>query len=312
MKDIRFGALYSGMDKYIGPVEFSEKVEAWGYDSFWVPDYVTLPHMEAFVSLAAVAQRAKTLILGLAVVPLPFRSPFQLAKAALSVDVLSKGRFILGVRVGLVPRDFEVTQVDFHQRGRISDERLDIVRRLLTESNVSHQGRYHQFRDLTMEPRSVQKPHIPIWIAGVWRDGIAPGVLRRVARYGDGFIPTDTSVEGYRKAQEAIIQQADSYGRSPGAIEWGLVLWTCLGPSKEKARKIASAELFRRLGVPWDVQPDNGYALGSPEECVETIRGYAELGITHFIFDPVCDPPDILNHHEIFAKEVMPHFRQDP
>ncbi|MFQ5873376.1 MAG: LLM class flavin-dependent oxidoreductase [Dehalococcoidia bacterium] len=310
MSNIQFGSLYVAMDEYIGPLEFAGKCEEWGYDSFWVPDYVTLPPMDAFVLLAAVAQRIPRLRLGTAVVVLPFRSPFQLAKAALSVDVLSNGRLTLGVGVGgAVPRDFEVAQVDIHQRGRISNETLEIVRRLFTESNVTHQSRHYQFKDLTMEPRSVQKPHIPIWIGAIWNNGIAEGVLKRVARYGDGFFPTDTSLEEYRKAQARINEYATSYGRDPKDIEWGGFLWTCLGDNKEEARRTASAEIEKRLGTPWDVQPENGYALGTPQDCIETIEGYVELGITHFVFDPCCPPPEMLHQHEVFAKEVIPHFR---
>lgn len=310
MTNIQFGPLYTAMESYVGPVEFAEQCEEWGYDSYWVPDYVTLPPMDALVLLAAVAQRTTKLRLGTAVVVLPFRSPFQLAKASLSVDVLSGGRFTLGVGVGgAVPRDFEVAQVDIHQRGRMSNEILDIVRRLFNESDVSHEGNIYQFSALTMEPRPAQKPSIPIWIGAIWRDGIADGVLKRVGRYGDGFFPTDTSPTEYAKAQEKIKEYAVSNSRDPANIEWGSFLWTCLGGSVEEARQTASAEIEKRLGVPWDVQAGNGYALGTPEDCIETIEKYVELGCTHFVFDPCCAPSDMLQQHEIFAKEVIPHFK---
>ena len=172
MSRIQLGATYSfrdfspsliGTQNVIGPVEFAEKAETWGYDCFWVPEVLTMSHMDPLVVLAAVAQRTQRIRLGTAVLVLPTRSPFHLAKAALSVDVLSSGRLTLGVGTGgLIPKDFEVEGVDIHQRGRISNERLDILRRLLSETSVSYQGRYHQFKDVTVGPRSVQKPHIPV------------------------------------------------------------------------------------------------------------------------------------------------------
>ncbi len=61
MKQIQFGPLYMSMEKYIGPVEFAEKAETWEYDSYWVPDSVTVPCMDAFVLVAAVAQRTHRL-----------------------------------------------------------------------------------------------------------------------------------------------------------------------------------------------------------------------------------------------------------
>lgn len=311
MNKTQFGPLYTTMEDYISPVDFAVRAEEWGYDYYWVPDYVTLRPMDAFVLLAAVAQRTTKLRLGTAVVVLPFRTPFHLAKASASVDVLSNGRFTLGVGIGgAVPRDFDVAQVDIHQRGRISNETLEITRRLLAGEKVSHQGRYYKFEDLTMEPAPVQKPGIPIWIGAIWNNGFVEGVMRRAAKYGDGFFPTDTSQEEFRKAQVRIKELATSYGRDPEAIQWGLLTWTCFGDSKEEARQTASREISKRLGSEWDVRAENGYALGTPEDMVETIQGYVDIGLTNFIIDPACAPPDMLGQFEVFAKEVMPAFRR--
>ena len=82
MPKVEFGPLYTTMEQYIGPVEFAEKAEQWGYDYYWVPDYVTLSPMDAFVLLSAVGQRTTSIKLGTAVVVVPFRTPFQLAKAS--------------------------------------------------------------------------------------------------------------------------------------------------------------------------------------------------------------------------------------
>ena len=176
MPKVEFGPLYTTMEKYIGPVEFAEKAESWGYDYYWVPDYVTLSPMDAFVLLSAVGQRTTSIKLGTAVVVVPFRTPFQLAKASATVDVLSGGRFTLGVGIGgAVPRDFDVAQVDMRKRGRISNETLHITRRLLTEENVSHRGHYYSFDDLTIEPRPVSDSGIPIWIGSICNNGFPAG-----------------------------------------------------------------------------------------------------------------------------------------
>ena len=309
MSRIKFGAFYDGiaLRNLIGPVEFAVKAETLEYDSFWVPEIMTTPLMDPLVVLAAVAQRTSRLTLGTNVVILPLRSPFQLAKAALSVDVLSNGRLILGVGIGgLFPRDFELEGVDVRQRGRISNERIDILRRLLSETNVSYQGRYHQFSDVTKGPRSVQKPHIPVWVGASWNNGIADGALRRSARYADGFFSHDTPVEGYRQAQDKIKEYANSYGRDPHDIQRACILWTCLGDSKDEALETVATQFERRFGVSWDVQPENGYALGTPRDCMETIQQYIDVGISHIIFYPMCSPDQILHQYEVFAKEVIP------
>ena len=258
---------------------------------------------------AAVAQRTRQIKLGTAVLILPVRSPFHLAKAALSVDVLSNGRLILGVGVGGGnPKDFEVEGMDIHQWGRICNERLDVLRRLLSETNVSYQGRYHRFEDVTVGPRAVQKPRIPGWVGASWYDGIADTVLRRTARYGDGFLIHDISLEDYRQVQDKIRRYADSYGRDPQEIQWACNIWTYLGDSKDQALNMVATEMERRSGVSPHVQPEKSYALGTATDCIETIQEYVDLGITHLVIFPMCSPGQVLGQYEVFARDVIPCF----
>ena len=98
-------------------------------------------------------------------------------------------------------------------------------------------------------------------------------------------------------------------GRDPDSIQWGLLAWTCGGSSKEEARQTASREISKRLESEWDVQAENGYILGTPEEMAETLQGYVDIGVTNFVVDPACAPEDMLEMFEVFAKEVIPHFR---
>lgn len=317
MRRIQFGAHYAPVaaNNVMGPVEFAEQAEAYGYDSFWVPETLTGPRMDPLVVLAATAQRTQQILLGTAVLILPIRSPFHLAKAALSVDVLSNGRLILGVGVGgPAPKDFEVEGVDFHQRGRMTNERLDVILKLLAEPSVSHNGRYHEFQDVTVGPRSVQKPHIPVWVCASWNNGIADRVLRRAARYGDGFLIHDASVEEYKRAQDKIKAYAKSYGRDPHNFQWAFDIYTYLGNSKHQALNVVATQsrwlpLEERSGLSRDLRPERGYALGTAQDCIETIRGYVDLGITHFILFAICPPDQILPQYELLAKEVTPHLR---
>ena len=316
MSRIQFGAHYAPLaaDDLIDPVEFAEKAETWGYDSFWMPGTLTSPQMDPLVVLAAVSQRTQQIMLGTAVLILPIMSPFHLAKAALSVDVLSNGRLILGVGVGgPAPKDFEVEGVEFHQRGRMSNEKLDILLRLLSETNVSYQGRYHQFTDVTVGPRSVQKPHCPVWVGASWHNGIGDGALRRAARYADGFLIHDASVEGYRQAQAKIMEYASSYGRDLHDFQWAFDIYTCLGDSKDQALNVVASQTRwlpseGRSGVSPDLQPEMGYALGTTKDCIEAIQGYVDLGITHFILYGRCSPDQVQEQYEVLA-EVIPHFR---
>ena len=308
MSDIQFGPLYFPTDEDYGPLDLAQKAEEWGYDYYWIPDYVTLPYLDAFVLAAAVASKTTKLRIGTAVTLAPFRTPLQFAKSSASVDVISDGRFTLGIGVGGVDRDFEVTEVDFHQRGRITDETIDITRRLLDEEKVSYEGRYFQFKDLTIGPRPVQ-PHLPIWIGASGSEGLAEGTLRRTAKYGDGFFPTETSQAEFKRVQPRIREMAASHGRDPDSIGWGLLTWLCFGDNVEQANRTTNKEIGARLGTEWDARPENGYALGTARNMIDTIEGYVELGLTNFVIDPGCAPAEILSQLEAFAKEVIPHFR---
>ena len=312
MNTIQFGAHYAPIsrDGRTGPMEAAVQAEEWGYDSFWVPETLTRPQMDPLVLLAAIAQRTQRIRLGTAVLILPIRSPFHLTKAAVSVAALSNERFTLGVGVGgPAPKDFEVEGVDLRQRGRISDENLDILHRLLSETNVSYQGRYRQFTDVTMKPDSVHAPPFPIWIGGSWHDGIADGVLRRAARYANGFLTHDTPIEGYRRAQTKIKEYARSYGRDLDGFEWATDIYTYLADSKEQAIDRLASEMKEHPVFSPELHPENGYGLGTPGDCIEAIERYVDLGINHIILFPVCPPDQMMGEYEVLAKEVIPHFR---
>ena len=139
--------------------------EAWGYSIFWAPEFLALPTLEPFAVLSAAAQHTKTIRLGTGVAGLALRSPIQLAKAAVTTDILSDGRLVLGLGLGgVVPKDLEVEGIpNLRERGRVSNERLDILYRLFTEKSISHSGEYYKFDDFTLSPDPVQKaprPHL--------------------------------------------------------------------------------------------------------------------------------------------------------
>ena len=309
MNTLQFGPLFFPTKEGPEALELARMADDLGYDYFWVPDYVTLPYLDAFVLLAAAARETKNVRLGTAVTLAPFRSPFQMFKDAASVDVLSDGRLTLGVGIGAVARDFEIAQVDFHKRGRISDEYIDITRRLLAGENVDYDGEFYSFKDLTMGPRPVQQP-VPIWIGANGMNGFPKGVLRRAGRLGDGFFPTETPVERFRDAQATIKEHAEAAGRDPESIGWGLLTWGALADSREEGIKTAEREIGARLNKKHSVNPGGGYAVGRPEDMIATIESFAEIGVTNFVLDPGCHPRDIRTLVETFAKEVMPHFRK--
>ena len=306
MADIKIGLMYSDLMDFVGPAEFGAQCEAWGYESFWLADHALKTRLDPLPTLSAVAQATQRIRVGTAVMVLPYRAPYLTAKAAVTVDVLSKGRLMLGLGIGDMFHEFEALEIDRKIRGSISDERLEIIRRLFTEDGVSFNGQFHQFDNVTLLPKPVQSPHIPIWLGGHWDNGFAPGVTRRTGRFGDGFIPTYTPVEGYRQAQSAIVRHAEAKGRDSNCIEWGVMLWTYIGDGKS-ARQQGIDAMKKRMAIA-EVDLSQGTCIGCASQCIESIERYAEVGVTRFLLSVVSPPAEMAGQYQRLAEEVLPHF----
>ena len=232
MTNVQFGVQYNGvsMSAVIGPLEFARRMESLGYCSYFVPELETLPTLDPFVLLAAVAQHTERMRLGTGVAVLPFRTPYQMAKIATSIDVLSGGRMVLGLGSGGVFNDdFGVEGVRPEDRRAITDERLELVRRLLSEERVTHSGAFHRMEDMALEPRSVQQPHLPIWTGAMWNGRFSKRMLERTARWADGFHPHGMTPRGYAEGKAAIEEMAAGLGRDPSRLEWSCNMYLCMG-----------------------------------------------------------------------------------
>ena len=313
MRQMEFGVTHSPADSR-APVQQGVDAEDWGYAIFWAPEFLGLPTLEPFAVLSAVAQRTSTIRLGTAVAGLALRSPFQLAKAAVTTDILSQGRLVLGLGLGgVLPKDLELEGIpNLRERGRISNERLEILYRSFTEKSFSHSGEHYRFENFTLMPDPVQKPHVPIWIGARWTGKIAEAALKRAGTYADVFIfPANTPIDYYPGAKERIRAYAETAGRNPDAMRYAGTMWTCLGPTREKAKAVANRVIPEMLKVPW-VVPDNAcYGMGTPEDCVETAEQFADLGVSHLLLAPCCEPEETTAQIEQFGREVVPQLKGD-
>ncbi|MDA1073362.1 MAG: LLM class F420-dependent oxidoreductase [Proteobacteria bacterium] len=177
----------------------------------WKGPYTTKSMFhEPMVLFSYLAGLTKTIELVTAVIILPQRQTALVAKQAACVDVMSKGRLRLGIGTGWNDVEYEALGEDFHNRGRRSEEQIDLLRKLWKDEAISYQGEWHKVTDAGLNPLPVNR-NIPIWLGGM-----APQVIDRVARLADGWFPF------VNKGLESQIQQmhegATRAGRDPSSI----------------------------------------------------------------------------------------------
>jgi len=291
-----------------GLLAYAERAEALGFDSLWAWDHILLGHSPAFpilesiTTLAAIAARTTRVKLGTGVLVLPMRNPVALAKSLSTLDVISKGRFILGVASGWYKREFDAVGVPFNERGRLFEQNYEILNRLLTEEKVTAQYGPYNLREAVMEPKCHRRPRFPVWIGGY-----VDVVLKRVARYGDGWLTYFYTPEGFTKSWTKVQAFAREAGRDPGQIATSNQLPILVGRPKAEAE----GPMREWLSKEWDIAawsdstPDSA-VFGTVDECVAQLQRHLDVGVQHLIFIPYRYQPDQV---ELLAKEVIPRLR---
>jgi probable F420-dependent oxidoreductase len=179
----------------------------------WHPPYThESPFHEPVVLFSYLAGLTQTIELVTGILILPQRQTALVAKQAAALDVLSGGRLRLGIGTGWNPVEYEALGADFSNRGRRSEEQIEVMRALWNSELVTFEGRWHRITDAGINPLPIQRP-IPIWFGGG-----DDRVLRRLARLGDGWFPQLAPDERCRAAIEKIATYARQAGRDPKAI----------------------------------------------------------------------------------------------
>lgn len=141
---------------------------------------------------AAIAARTKKIRIGTSVLLLPFHNPVRLAEDGATGDVISGGRFELGVGAGYKVEEFAGFAISSKGRGGRMNEGLEIIRRLWEGETLTFKGRYYEVNNVKLTPEPIQRPRPPLWVGG-----FTPPAIRRAAKYGDGYIAMDISTSLY-------------------------------------------------------------------------------------------------------------------
>lgn len=166
-----------------------KKISAeWPYDEYVGGQtpysvYTDMEWLDPFDTIAFLAGITTTIRLGISVVIIPYRHPFDVARRVATIDVLSNGRFILGVGVGWLEDEFRLLQIPFERRGARTQEYVAMMQALWTQDSPRFNGDFIQLdEDVNVLPRPHQKPYPPIWVGGESKPA-----LRRVAAFGNGW-----------------------------------------------------------------------------------------------------------------------------
>jgi probable F420-dependent oxidoreductase len=198
---------------------------------------------------------------------LPQRQTVLVAKQAAEVDVLSGGRFRLGVGVGWNEVEYQALGEDFHNRGKRSEEQIEVLRRLFTDQSVTFHGRWHDIEAAGLNPLPIQRP-VPIWLGG-YQDV----TLRRVAALGDGWFPQGPPDERHREMIERLRRYTAEAGRDPAAIGIEGRVSVREGTPEDWRREV---EEWQNIGATHLSVNTMGAGLSSPREHIDAIRRFKE------------------------------------
>ena len=172
------------------------------------PHRPDMHRMDPWVTIAYLAARTTRLRFGTSVYLLPLVDPFVTARAVTTADVLSRGRIILGFGVGWNEEEYDDVGQSFSDRGRRTDEIIEILKALWTQPVVEHRGRFYSFGPVQFEPKPHQRPHPPLVYGGV-----SPAALRRAAQL-DGIVFPTNDLDVIRSALDTIASLRAQAGRA--------------------------------------------------------------------------------------------------
>ena len=285
----------------------ASRIEALGYDILACGEHVTFHGDTAngIVSLSVAAGATKTIRLMSSITLVPLYPPALLAKMGAALDVASGGRFMLGVGVGgEYPKEFEACGIPVKQRGSRTDDALEVLERVWSETNVSHQGRYTTLDDFTLKPMPIQKPRPPIWISG--RKEVA---MRRTARFGDGWLPYMYTPEQLAESIEKIKQYGEEIGRDLSNFKPGIFIFTSVHEDNKTAVATAASTLSKQYAQDFS-QLVHKYALaGDPDTCKSRLNEYIEAGARVVLLSPCCPEAEVRSNLENIAEGVVSTYR---
>jgi len=328
-------------------------VEEKGFDSVFMADHLVgiavrrFDFLDAWNILSALAVKTKRLKLGSCVTDPHRKHPAVLAQTVTTLDHLSNGRAILGIGAGEA-MNLDPYGIKWDRPVSRMYEAVKAVKECWTQPLVNFEGEFFHIKDALVEPKPIQKPHPPIWIAGN-----SPRTMKMTAEIADGWIPMTPPLtpDMYKENFRKIMGWAKEYGRDPASIEPALFTYVVVAEDHDKAREMVELparmtiatwfrvvqhlplkgsipeefqlhrlisnqeNIARLLEHTVDVVPseaiDKFFVYGSPDDCIEGIERYLKAGVKHFIVAMLVQLKIMKETLQLYAEKVVPYFRTE-
>jgi alkanesulfonate monooxygenase SsuD/methylene tetrahydromethanopterin reductase-like flavin-dependent oxidoreductase (luciferase family) len=325
-------------DLYQAHIDQAVFAEELGYDHLWTTEHHFAEDAWSpglLPILSAIAVRTSRIRLGTFIIILPLHHPVRVAEDAATVDILSNGRLDLGVGQGYWLSEFASFGIPRSQRASRVEEGLEIIQRCFTQDSFSFDGKYYHLREVALAPKPLQQPHPPLWVAAM-----AEKSVTRAARLG--YHLAGSGGADLQRIYDAALQH---YGRTPEEYHIAQLRAVYIAETREQAWDDAEPHLYYMMNsydrrfkeaadLPWSeavfstssVPPPGQLRhtpgitffqapliVGTPDDAIEEIERYRqETRVTHLVMWMQLaglEPQKARRSMELFAKEVMPHFR---
>ncbi len=315
-----------GPERARGMKEFARTVEDLGFDSLFITDHMlaarrfySVSWLEPLAALAVAAGVTERVRLGTSILIMPLRNPVMLAKELATMQFLSENRMILGAGVGWNEFEYAAVGVKKSERGKRTDEMLDIMIPLLEGETVTYHGQFYSVDDLFIEPISAQRPEI--WIGGGSQlaDPKSPDLPRfvesvkaRVLRT-DGWIPRPTCppaeiARDWRELQDYYRQ----HGRDPRecVVAHENFMHLVMTNDPKKAREEQHEAFLRVMSNERGPEYlETVYLFGTPDEIIASLQARVDAGVEYLALHTMTPDPAQL---QLWVDEIIPNVKFPP
>lgn len=304
-------------------LEGAKKAEALGFDSLFVRDHLVFhPHgmegtdntfIDPFITLTAMGAVTSKIKLGFGSL-IPHRHPLLCALMINSLEYMVGDRLVISLGLGNFQVEFDALGIGEWKRDELAEEQVAIMRKAWCNEHFMHEGQYYKIGEVGLKPRPSKMPEI-------WYAGATPASCRRAVAYCDGWLPGRITFDTYKKRTEKMREDAAAAGRK--RILEGCIPITSIDVDRETAlRKVNVDGLLDNANKQkfW-VKPESGsftkwedlagsFMVGSPDDIVNDVRRYLELGIDLIVFDFRFRFDEWDQSLEMLGKEVLPRLRK--